>query len=330
MSSSSGSSSSGSDKSEELIEEEVVEEEVVEEEVVVEDASDEEEVEEEIIEDEVVDEEVIESDDGDVQDSDDGDVQDSDDGDAQDSDDGDVQDMEDVDLEGGDVENQAADRGAGETIVKARKPSKSPCWYWLSCLFVLGLFGGGGYFGYYLAEEENEGNEPEALFTPTAAPGPTDAPTTAIGTKFDDVVGECTNLDDFPNPIDQCNCFGAINQIPSDVQDRYRAHLFNFIPTLYPEFNDAMNSCTARNQALVWLSSGNNSEFTLQQKQERYALATVYAALTGLQWTRSTNWLSEKSVCLWSGVDCNEDETVKVLDVQGNKARGVVSNSLGL
>ena len=126
--------------------------------------------------------------------------------------------------------------------------------------------------------------------------------------------------------MDQCACFGSINIIPGDVEKRYKFNLIEFVPSLYESYDDAISNCSPRNQALVWLASDNNAEFDLPERQQRYLLATTYAALTGAQWKKQESWLSSADSCDWGGVDCSGG-IATALDLSGNNAKGSVSFS---
>jgi len=203
------------------------------------------------------------------------------------------------------------------------KPSGcNPCYYWLVCLLICGLLGGGAYVGWFLVNEDQKG-EPNLREGGTRAP--TQAPTVAATTAFDPFQGDCKLKSvQNPHPLDQCRCIGKIQNIPEDVLDRYEFHLETFIPTIYPEYSDSQDSCTARNQALIWLSSGNGFSFTLEERTERFALATLFAEVMGTSWTEQENWFSEESICTWYGVTCDGEGYLQILALDENKLVGRV------
>ena len=200
----------------------------------------------------------------------------------------------------------------------------SPMWYWAVFALVCALIGGGAYVGWYLVNEDQMG-APDLNEDQTRAP--TASPTVGLTTAFDPIQGNC-DFQDLRNPhvIEQCNCVGEIQIISEDVRTRYESRKANFIPTIYQEYDDEITDCSPRNQALVWISSGNDYEFTYQERVERFSLATLYASLDGTQWTRNKGWLSEDSVCTWDGVVCHEDDgMVQTLDLSKNNLTGTVS-----
>ena len=205
---------------------------------------------------------------------------------------------------------------------------RSAAWYWVGCILVLGLLGAGGYVGYWLAEENKGGDAPK-IDDPedNSTPSPTQAPTIGATTEFDAIQGNCDFMGlENPHPVDQCSCLDEIQIIPNDVRNRYDMHLQYFIPTLYMTYDEDISSCSARNQALVWLSSGNDSSFTSDERTERYALATIFAALGGNKWEDRSNWLSTLGSCSWFGVNCAEGKATN-LNLAGNNAVDTVSSS---
>jgi hypothetical protein len=233
---------------------------------------------------------------------------------------------------GGDVENQQqvqAYRPQPNTALARgtpEKPSPSPnsCWYWISCLVLLGLIGAGAGGGYWLTTQD--GDDVSILISSPRPTPPTMSPSVSVSTEFDAVQGDC-KLDDVPNPnpIDQCLCFGEITEIETDIRDRYSYNLEHFIPDYFEDYNEDISSCSPRNQALVWISSGNDAQITKTERAQKFALATIYASLGGSQWNDNTNWLANEDVCTWFGVTC-EEEFVEQLVLDGNNLRGMVSS----
>jgi hypothetical protein len=232
--------------------------------------------------------------------------------------------------EAADVENQskAAVQPTPKyepSMMKRPPPKRSKAGYWLCCIITLALLGLGGFFGYWLTRLEEEDELPTVEEFNDISPAPTQAPTVGSTTEFDPIRGDC-NFMDLKNPhvVDQCSCVGEIQIIADDVRLRYETHLEVFIPSLYQEFEEDISSCSVRNQALVWLSSANDADFDIDERQERYGLATVFAGLGGNKWSDRQNWLSMSDVCDWSGVECNESGKVQRLVLAGNNAIGTV------
>jgi hypothetical protein len=213
---------------------------------------------------------------------------------------------------------------------KTQPPRKrrSTTWYWVGCLLVMVLLGTGGFLGYWLTQRDDDDTptiEPEGT-----TPAPTASPTVGLTTAFEPIRGDC----DFmglknPHVIDQCSCVGEIQIIAEDVRDRYASHRETFIPTLYEEFEEVISSCSARNQALVWLSSANDYEFERDERVQRYALASVYAGLSGSKWDEASNlnWLSTADSCTWASVECFTETSIQRLVLEGINAVGTVSGS---
>jgi len=201
------------------------------------------------------------------------------------------------------------------------------CWYWLLFLLICGMLGAGAYVGWFLVNEDRK-RAPEL---DNASPPPTAAPTVGLTTSFDPIQGDC-NFRGLvnPHPIDQCRCVGEIQIIPDDVRDRYESRTANFIPLLYEDFEEDIDSCSPRNQALVWISSGNDWEFPVEERVERFALATIYAATNGVEWDESESWFSELGICDWDGVVCNAMGMLQILDLSNNNLEGTLPPEISL
>jgi hypothetical protein len=128
-----------------------------------------------------------------------------------------------------------------------------------------------------------------------------------------------------PHVIDQCACGGSIDILANDVIARYQNLVETFIPTITNDFTDSITSCSVRNQALVWLSTGvNNAGESEELRLQRFALAELFIEMGGETWSDSTNWLSENSVCTWFGVSCGDQRSVQGLALDGNNLSGEV------
>ena len=56
----------------------------------------------------------------------------------------------------------------------------------------------------------------------------------------------------------------------------------------------------------------------------RVVLRALYDATAGPQWSDSTNWLGNTSVCLWHGIRCNHNSSVIALDLRSNSLSGTL------
>ena len=128
-----------------------------------------------------------------------------------------------------------------------------------------------------------------------------------------------------PHIIDQCSCNGKISIISDDIRARYEIHLADFIPTVYQSYEESISSCSVRNQALVWLSSGNDYQFAYEERRQRFGLSALFIGLSGEKWNDREHWLSTRGSCVWFGVGCNNDDAVKRLSLEKNNVSGGVS-----
>jgi len=63
----------------------------------------------------------------------------------------------------------------------------------------------------------------------------------------------------------------------------------------------------------------------------RYAIATLYFAFTGEEWTKDTNWLTDDHVCGWHGVVCDRfNKKIIEIDLTGNNLAGSIPAEIGL
>jgi hypothetical protein len=203
-------------------------------------------------------------------------------------------------------------------------PAPSSFWYWLTCFFLLIQLAIAAGVAYWLTVDEDGS-------APRVEPNVTEAPTLTpvrVSSEFKGVQGNCdVSGENYPNPIDQCDCTGSIRDIPADVRRRYEYNRESFISMLYADYDDDISLCSARNQALVWVSSGDDESISQEKRIQRYALATIFAALSGAQWNNRDRWLSygEDSPCDWAGVSCgNSTGDVLRLSIARNNAEGVV------
>jgi hypothetical protein len=240
---------------------------------------------------------------------------------------------------GGDIENQASNEPtaveqAPDTLKKDDGLDKNKFWNCLFfLLFILGLaaIGVGVYYGIYYEDDDNNDIETRDLETDSPTASPTLQPTSGVGlgatTTFDGVIGDglCDfSNSDFPSVVDQCACAGSILTIPDDVRARYNIHKDDFIPGIYASYAEEISSCSARNQALVWLASANDANFDEAERSQRYSLATMFTSLNGIGWASKEGWLSTSPSCTWTGVTCNNDDQVQALTRDNINAGGTV------
>jgi hypothetical protein len=201
---------------------------------------------------------------------------------------------------------------------------------------ILVCFGLLLYFFVFADDDDNGGKVmPPATPAPTPIdykllePTSTGAVDVASTTPLDPVqLGNC-NFDqlDQPHVIDQCACFGEISVLAEDVRVRYEALVKEFIPQVFDGFDENRSSCSYRNQALVWLSTGvnNGGEAEFFVRKQRFALAIFFIEQGGLTWKDSTNWLSGREVCQWDHIACDENRIIRGIDLDRNDVTGQVS-----
>jgi hypothetical protein len=244
-----------------------------------------------------------------------------------------------------DLENQApaatASRRAASHAVPEQAPTKATksekgrgaitsCLCLVCILVCLGVGLGLG-LGLYRNNEDDDDKNDYLNRGITEAPS---ASPTGIGefrtTGFDSIQFPKCDISALSNPhvVDQCACNGVIETLAEDIRARYAIHLASLATTIYENVEEEIQSCTPRNQALVWLSTANDFEFSQFERIQRFTLATVFVSLNGAEWSRKDDWMTEEASCNWKGVTCNKELVVTSLKVEKNNASGVVRIAL--
>lgn len=99
---------------------------------------------------------------------------------------------------------------------------------------------------------------------------------------------------------------------------------------------------SAAYMALRWLVNEDVKTENPEELRTRFALASVYFStqqtkdgLLGITWSKSTRWLSSYPVCLWYGVECQDDmvgswSRVTTLNLSGNGLVNHLPDEIGL
>jgi len=129
-------------------------------------------------------------------------------------------------------------------------------------------------------------------------------------TPFDPFVkDDCDFSDNFqPHVISQCECYGKISVVADDIRELYSLIKTRLMPELYTDegemWDEPITSCDPRNQALLWLSSGDTRRGG--DLVQRFLTSTAYIAMNGTKWDYQNLWLSDQNECLWLGLQCNK------------------------
>ena len=149
----------------------------------------------------------------------------------------------------------------------------------------------------------------------------------AATTPLDEFQNSCNfNGLDQPNIIDQCACDGFIRILADDVRARWESLVSSFALEFFPSWDERITSCSAENQALVWMSTGinNGGEIDNILRLQRYSMAYLYYEQGGIGWTQSEGWLSEQNVCTWQNVVCDSQSYIRSLSLDNNRLSGQV------
>ena len=78
-----------------------------------------------------------------------------------------------------------------------------------------------------------------------------------------------------------------------------------------------------------WLGGINNAHGDNCPNLDRDALVALYNATDGASWLDNTNWLSDKPLDDWYGVDTDQDQNVSRILLQNNNLHGTIPAELG-
>lgn len=92
---------------------------------------------------------------------------------------------------------------------------------------------------------------------------------------------------------------------------------------------DAEDVITSGLRAPEGIAIGESVEVAPPENPDRAALEALYHATRGRNWTDNTDWLSQKPIGDWSGVDTNGDGRVVKLDLGSNNLFGIIPRELG-
>jgi hypothetical protein len=82
-------------------------------------------------------------------------------------------------------------------------------------------------------------------------------------------------------------------------------------------------TATPASRAMSWLffTDGQNVRDELIY---RWALASIYYSMGGENWLNQDNWLSDKNICEWHGLDCDAFDVLREIDLSNNNVAGEV------
>ena len=243
----------------------------------------------------------------------------------EDEEESDEEDGQDVPLAGGDGtttkrRKRRVIKNWRKTTKKEKEPSKAEkrrrrracCILFCCCILILILI----LLLLFLVFKKDE--EPDPVFDDDDEVGFVDdffgfgdslVPDNVQTTPFDPYVkGDCDFSDNFqPHVISQCECDGKVSIVADDIRELYGLLREKLMPELYSpemgEWNEPITSCSARNQALLWLSSGDTRR--AGDLVQRFLSVTAYVAMNGTKWDYQNLWLSDQNECLWLGLQCN-------------------------
>jgi hypothetical protein len=104
---------------------------------------------------------------------------------------------------------------------------------------------------------------------------------------------------------------------------------------LISDFDFPLDSCRPENLALLYLTMIEEKKDTKvfewnNVTKNTYLLMMLFVSWDGMRWENNTGWQTFVSYCVWYGVECNNQEEVVSLYLQGNGAKGTIPTVLGL
>lgn len=154
--------------------------------------------------------------------------------------------------------------------------------------------------------------------------------TEILNTPFDPYVrGDCDFSDNFqPHVLLQCECYSTMSIVADDTLELYVRLRSTMASELYGgekawnTTDEPATSCSPRNQALLWLASGDTRRSG--DLAQRFIATMLYVSLNGTQWDDSSRWLSDANECLWLGLECNEQFQITGFALERVNAYGQV------
>ncbi|CAJ1947807.1 unnamed protein product [Cylindrotheca closterium] len=219
------------------------------------------------------------------------------------------------------------------TPIKEKEPhsQSQKTWYRLVVIIFLLFIALCIFIGLYVKELNSKVDEKAAVDSvdsnPSNPPSEDHDEPSPIEDENDDTIGEPNN-NPFRDDPKLARLYSALSPVAS--------------PTFYMA-NETVNNTMSEYKAWKWLSEDDFSSDTLDDSTpdwkiiERYALAVFYYATNGEGWINQYNFLSNSSVCNWSGSStfhfgvrfCSEG-SVSMLQLPSNNLEGSLPASIKL
>lgn len=131
-----------------------------------------------------------------------------------------------------------------------------------------------------------------------------------------------------PSPLTQCACGGKIHAVSDKAKEKYDTLLYAF-GAEYLHESETMSSCSARNQALVWLAEDPGSTLS-EVLIQRHSLVLFFIKLHGIDWTLEDHqkWLTPSHECTWFGVVCGADKEVTAIELWNLGLKGSIPKEI--
>ena len=133
------------------------------------------------------------------------------------------------------------------------------------------------------------------------------------------------------------------------VPDGPKSRLYQIMDFVQQQGWSTSNDLTpgsAQYNAATWLADDDEAKMDpadTTEFKERYALAALYYAFSGLDWPQDVNWMTKENVCEWYhqyhdqddkmvkiGVECNEQKSVQEISLRGLQLYGSIPGEIAL
>jgi len=148
------------------------------------------------------------------------------------------------------------------------------------------------------------------------------------------LVGLFTSGDDTPDAPDADPAASTFNSTNGDSSTGCD---FNDVEQLLSNFVNSSTFATSepvspQEKAMLWLKNQNNTEVeqcSPYSTLQRYVLAALYYSTNGADWAQQGNYLSNKNVCSWKGVFCDDNIIATKLILETNNLHGTIPDEIG-
>jgi hypothetical protein len=138
------------------------------------------------------------------------------------------------------------------------------------------------------------------------------------------------------DPFYFCNCFQSSSRLDDTFWNVYNLVQSTRGISEHVSEDELIQVCSPASIAILWIaweirSSLNRNEYIdFETIQTRFVLVLLHITWNGSQWKNQTGWLSNRTVCEWHGIGCDNDSGVMNISLRQNNLQGTLDSRLGL